>query len=215
LESPDEVLACRGGTITGARLESLDLRAQDLRATRFAGVSLRRVGLADADLQGTVWERTEAVACDLAGVDLRRARLHGARLEGCNLARLRAADVRWRQTTLVECNLSGTDLAGTRWRDVEVQGGDCGYLSFEKAVLIRARFAHPRLGGSPLMRANFAGAFLIECDLKAANLYNADLRGAVLLRCDLSDALFDGADLTGAVLLDCRTDRTDWSGARR
>jgi uncharacterized protein YjbI with pentapeptide repeats len=215
VQSPDEVLACRGGTVTGARLESLDLRNGDLRATRFAGVSLRRVGLADADLSATVWDGAELVACDLQGVDLRGARVHGGRLEGCNLTRLRASDLRWRQTQLVECNLSGTDLSGARWRDVDVQGGEVGYIAFEKAVLIRVRFANPRLGGAPLMRAKLAGAFLIECDLRAANLYNADLRGAVLMRCDLSDALFDGADLTGAVLLDCRTDRTDWADARR
>jgi uncharacterized protein YjbI with pentapeptide repeats len=84
----------------------------------------------------------------------------------------------------------------------------------ERALLLACRFEAPRLGGCPLMRAQFNGTFFIECDLRAANLYCASLRGAVFIKTDLSDACFEGADLTGAVFIDCRTERTDWAEAR-
>ena len=65
------------------------------------------------------------------------------------------------------------------------------------------------------MRANLRGAFICQCDLRAANFYAADLRGAVLVRTDLSDAVFNGADLTGAVLIACNTARVDWAESIR
>ena len=128
---------------------------------------------------------------------------------------MRAPGASLRNAHLVDCMMPGVLLDGARWKDVVVEGADTPYLSAEKAVFMRCRFANQRLGGAPLMRARFAGAFLLECDLRFANLYAADLRGAVLIRCDLSDAHFDDADLTGAVIIDCTTERTDWADCRR
>ena len=141
--------------------------------------------------------------------------LAGVRLQGCSLSQAQGGGMTLRASHLLDCMMQGMGLQGARWKDVHVEGGDTGYIQAEKAVFLRCRFSNQRLGGSPLMRARLAGAFLAECDLRAANLYAADLRGAVLVRCDLSEAHFDDADLTGAVLLDCRTERTDWADARR
>ena len=51
-----------------------------------------------------------------------------------------------------------------------------------------------------LPQANFAGAFLYDCDLEGALLPNANLSGAWLWRTNLRRANLDGADLRGADL---------------
>ncbi len=169
-----------------------------------------QVGLAGANLSAASFDHTEAMGCDLTQADLRGITWLGGRLEGCDLSRAKANGSIWRDMTMIDARFGATDFGGARFRNVVVEGGDTGYVRMEKAVLMGCRFHHPRLGGSPLMRARLAGAFLLECDLRHANLYSADLRGTVFVRTDLSDACLQGADLTDAVLLDCRTDRIDW-----
>jgi uncharacterized protein YjbI with pentapeptide repeats len=61
LHTPDEVLAHRGRTLSGAWLEHMDLRGQDLEGTRFEGLGLRSIGLRDASLGRTAWQRVELV----------------------------------------------------------------------------------------------------------------------------------------------------------
>ena len=215
VQSADEVRVYRGPTLSGAWLDDLDLRGLDLTETTLSGVNLRKVGLGGAILTRTNWARVELSSCDLQRADLQDAAFEGARLQQCNLAQVQLVGARVRNAHFLDCMMPGLCMDGARWKDVVVEGADTPYLSAEKAVLLRCRFANQRLGGAPLMRARLGAAFLLECDLRFANLYAADLRGAVLIRCDLSDAHFDDADLTGTVLVDCKSERTDWANCRR
>ncbi len=214
MQTPEELIACRGQAVRGARIELLDLRARELGGTRFSDVVFRRVCFSQAGLGATSFERLDAIACDLRSANLTRGRVLTSQFNGCDLAQLEASGLILRDSQLQECRLAGANFSGSRWTGVTITGGETAYLRMEKALLLRCCFEAPRLGGCPLMRAQFAGSFFIECDLRAANLYCADLRGAVFIRTDLSDACFEGADLTGAMFIDCRSDRTDWADAR-
>ena len=171
------------------------------------------MGLIDASLASVTFERSNLIACDAQRANLNATRTITSRLEGCNLCQVRASGSQWRHSQLVDCVFTGASFAGSRWRSVEIEGGETSYFSLEKAVLLDVQFRNDRLGGCPLMRVRFGGAFLIDCDLKSANLYGADLRRSVLIRTNLSGAHLDGADLTDAVLINCVTDRTDWADA--
>jgi hypothetical protein len=214
MQTSDEVIACRGQAVRGARIEMLDLRARDLGGTRFSDVVFRRVCFSQASLEATSFERIDAIACDLRSANLTQARVLSSVFNGCDMAQIEATGIVVRDTRLQECRLAGANFAGARWTSVTITGGETAYVRMEKALLLACRFEAPRLGGCPLMRAQFKGTFFIECDLRAANLYCANLRGAVFINTDLSDACFEGADLTGAVFIDCGTDRTDWAEAR-
>ncbi|MEH2144242.1 pentapeptide repeat-containing protein [Nostoc sp.] len=140
----------------------------------FAGVSLRKIVLVNANLRGI----------NLPNADLRFANLIAVKLTDANLSQV---------------NFTGADLTGARLDRSNLQGVsfECDAVGaiFDQADLRRAGMYRARLNGARFDKANLEGAILGCTDLLGTSFRNANLRSV-----DLEEAV-GAADFTDANLL--------------
>ena len=108
-----------------------------------------------------------------------------------------------------------------RWtgREVdEVQGAmlqraDLRFADGRKAFLVNANLRSANLEGADLKKADFEGADMDEALLSGADLTKANLRNVNLEEADLEGAELEFADLTGAILTRANVRGADFAGA--
>lgn len=108
-----------------------------------------------------------------------------------------------------------------RWtgREVEeVQGAvlpkaDLRFADGRKAFLVNANLRSANLEGADLKKANFEGADMDESFLAGANLTKANVRNVNLEEADLQGVKFTLADLTGSTLTRARVRLANFEGA--
>ena len=156
------------------------------------GVSVSRIDLRGATLDGA----------SLAGVAMNAAQLQGVVARGLQLS----------GSSLLGASVAGADLTGAvgsaSWTTEHVlvppfpailQGANAARANFAGAALKGATLSNGRFSGT-----DFTGADLSQADLSGANLRgtdftNADLSGATLLGADATGANFKGANLSNTI----------------
>lgn len=177
--------------LDGVTIERLDLREADCDGCRLENARLRSTDLRSARFVGALWHRVTAQQCDLTQIDLQEAQLLA-----CELSTLRLGRADFRRARLQR----------TRFLDVELYSAD-----FAGAILTKCSFE----GGATasVSRVSFAGAVLVDVDLRGANGYAAVFDQALLVRCDLRGANLCEASFRGARLVGCYTEGADIDGA--
>jgi uncharacterized protein YjbI with pentapeptide repeats len=141
-----------------------------------SGVSMIRVDLTKALMNGVRLGSAELIGCNLSGVNLNGVEMDEANLSGA---------------LLVDAELSGSVLSLS-----DFNGADMG-----RARLSGAWINLSQLVGAKLSGANLSGSTFFGTDLTGTDLSKAKLNGAILIGADLSGADLRGADLTGARLI--------------
>ncbi|MFQ5717020.1 MAG: pentapeptide repeat-containing protein [Nitrospinales bacterium] len=174
--------------------QKLDLQGRDLRFGNFSGNRWTLVDLAEANLQGAVFEEA-----DLQGASLREARLQGANLRDTQLsgadltqASLQGADLQFAQ-------LQGADLRGAQLQDADLRKVQLHGATLQGATLSGADLRRARLQGANLREAQLAGANMERTRLQGADLGAAQLQGADLRFTSLDGTDFFEADLSALV----------------
>lgn len=172
-------------------IERLNLCEADCEGARLEHARLRETDLRQARFGGALWHRVTAHQCDLTQADF-----EAAQILACELATLRLSRASFRNARLQR----------TRFHDVELRSAD-----FSGAILTKCTFEGGATSG--LERVSFAGATLIDVDLRNVTAYAAILDGALLVRCDLREANLCEASFRGARLVGCYTQGVDIDGA--
>lgn len=172
-------------------IEKLDLCEADCEGARLEHARLRMTDLRNARFAGALWHRVTAHQCDLT-----QASFEAAQMLACELSTLRLGRASFRDARVQR----------TRFHDVDLRSSD-----FTGAILTKCTFEGGATSG--LERVRFAGATLIDVDLRGVNAYAAVLDGALLVRCDLREANLCEASFRGARLVGCYTQGVDIDGA--
>lgn len=144
------------------------------------GVNMAGARLADADFNGTDFQRANLVGADLTHASVDRARLSGADLSRAKLMQLNA----------YRANLAGAILVGADLTKAELARANLESANLSGANLRKAEFPRANLTGS-----NLEGANLTSADLARANFSNARLDGARMHQARTFRTRFEGVNL--------------------
>lgn len=146
--------------------------------------------------------------CDAERVNLRASRLETLTLVGCNLRGLEAVDV-----ILEGCDLSGSDLSESRLLRVEFRECRLSGADLSRSVLRDVRFTGCKFDQANFRMSEGERVWLLDSNMRQADLYGLRLRASRLLRCDLSESEFSQADLKGTQLQGSQLDGARGVGA--
>jgi pentapeptide repeat protein len=155
-ENPDIV-----PDLTGANLNSAQLRRVNLTGANLSGAQLRVAYLRRANLIGA----------DLRGADLGQAHLR-ANLQGANLAKASLIE-----TNLRDANLREADLVEANLRGATLEAADLRKANLQKASLERADLHEANLSGAKLSGADLRGASLVKTNLDGADVTGCRIYG--------------------------------------
>jgi uncharacterized protein YjbI with pentapeptide repeats len=140
------------GTGPDEDVESLDLRASEVRGVRFTGRELTDLLLLDTLVAG----------CEWSGATVSGARWERVRFAGCRMSGLVADGVRARHVRFVDCQLDGAWL--------------------RTATFERCEFVDCDLTGADLHRARLlGGSRFLSCRLEGAEFSGAEVEGGLAL----------------------------------
>ncbi len=190
--------------LSGAGLETSDLKGVDFEAVNLKVAILNRADLTGANLRGANLTLAKLEGALLTKADLRNADLTAISMEGANLteANLIGASIEG-TANLKEVNLTAADLQGASLTGVVLSKG-----KLENASLIGTNLSNADLQLASLRKANLKGANLEGAVLKDANLEGADLRGTKLTGCDLRSASLSGVLVDTSTILDVGQEKT-------
>src|SRR5258706_4219689 len=177
------------GDFGGATFERITMGGSDLTASDLSRVTFRQV-----DARRVAFGETIFCRVGMADSDFTEASFASALVE----------DVTAERTTMMNVAFEGAKLTRSRFSACNLYGA-----RLQRAVVRKCTFTDPPPNAAAaLTKAVFAGAALIDCDLRGANLYRTDFRGALVVRCDLR-----GVILTAAQVEDARLVGRDFTGA--
>jgi len=197
LEQANLALArCEGADFTGARFASTDLEGVVARDCDFSEAFFDGDEVADISLEDCRFDRAQIL--NLSFVE--GSRLRGLRFDGARLHK-----VTWAECVVAGLSFSGAELDTCDWTDTDCTDD----IDFSDARLVTTCF----VGSSHLRKADFQGATLVDCNLRAIQLDEADFRDARLGSTDFSGASMRGANLAGADADGAEFVRTDLTAA--
>jgi uncharacterized protein YjbI with pentapeptide repeats len=144
---------------------------------------------AEANLCGTILDRSQLAKANFRGADLERASFKHAQLS--------------------EASFTEADLSNACFNNASLHES-----SFRKATLNGACFIESVISSANFSSADLRDAFLVRADLMDADLSRANLRGAVLSGAYLVRTIFKQADLSQALLIKAIATETIFTEAR-
>lgn len=161
--------------------------------------------LADRDLTGANFSKTDMRRMNFRGAKLTNAEFDGAWLQGASFdwADLQGASFNWAQ--LQGVSLNWVQLQGATLNEAQLQGASLREAKLHGALLLKAQLQGAflwlaQLQGASLWLTQLQGAFLKGAQLQGASLWLAQLQGATLEGANLQGASFERAQLQGVVL---------------
>jgi len=185
----------------------LDLATLPMEEMRFLDLDFEEAGLGGAGMRGAV-----LVDCRLSGVSMRRVGLAEAHMEATTFRSCEGMEACFQGAELVNCRFEETPLGNAIFSGAEVIGvvfsaAELYGAHFDGTVMVRSRFENRRLGNAILSKSDFSRSILLDVDFSAADLAGCNFRDSLLVRANFSDANLAGADFTGARLVDVNLSR--------
>jgi len=183
----------KGASLDGADLREADLSSADLTDADLTGAKMDGTILAEANLEGTVFDEAT----------MRKSDLRAARGKTASFAEADLAGARLSRSVFPESDFSGANLDGCDFSDADLTGALMKEAKGPGVVMRRAKLAGLKAAGSRFSKGNFReseadGAIFEGADLEGAEFFGASLEEANFIQTHAPGALFSLAKLKRA-----------------
>jgi uncharacterized protein YjbI with pentapeptide repeats len=183
----------RGLDLSGATLESAQLRGVDLEFADMSGVTAGSADFSRGILRHANMTNANLLAADLSDASCEGANLSGARMRRAMLRRTNLRGANLREASLNDAFLPNADLSDARLDGADLSGAYLPLAILAGATLDGANLTRARLSNTRLTRASLRGA-----NLTSAQLIQADLTKAIVSGCRIYGIAAWGLTLDGA-----------------
>ena len=147
---------------------------------------------ADSEITEALVAGLQLSDCDAERLNLRSSQFVAVDLLGCNLRALDAVDVMFEG-----CDFSGSDLSESRLTRVEFRECRLSGVELPRSILRDVRLTDCKFDRASLRMSEGERVWVLDSNMRQADLYGLTLRSSRLLGCDLSETEFAEADLKG------------------
>ncbi len=178
--------------LSQAKLARANLNKANLSAANAAQADFSFADLSDATIEGCV--APEATFTDVTAPRLRAAE---AQLAGSLWQRSRAAEAVFTAANLERANLSAAQMPGSSFAEATLAGAIALAADLKQARFGEANLTGANLSQSNLFEAIFEAAILDQANLRACNAYGAEFLEATIKGCDFRGANLKRTKLEG------------------